>query len=314
MHFVNKGCKAMAPFASLLQYRTIRPYVRFAHIVDAPMAVTNRYIYDHEMIFILEGEGTIVTDSGESAYGQHSLLLIPPGVVHSFRDRERFGHAHLAIHFDWEHKQMTSTSLLAFSDKAGKPADARPSIWLPHMMLFTAVPAGMLEAAKRVVSAYAARSTYHMLELQAAFLQLAFLLVNGMASKELAGRDISGHPGRDPGQHKSRRDLAELIERLRHAVEAPIVEPTAVKELSESAHFCDAHFRRLFKEQVGYSPHQYFSMLRMNKAARLLLETALPVKDVAYACGYEDPKYFSRMFRQVEGMTPLEYRDSLKRT
>lgn len=59
----------MAPFASLLQYRTIRPYVRLAHIVDAPMAVTNRYIYEHEMIFILEGEGTIVTDSGESAYG-----------------------------------------------------------------------------------------------------------------------------------------------------------------------------------------------------------------------------------------------------
>jgi AraC family transcriptional regulator of arabinose operon len=74
------------------------------------------------------------------------------------------------------------------------------------------------------------------------------------------------------------------------------------------ANLCESHYRRLFKAQTSYAPMDYFIRLRMHKACQLLDTTNMSVKEIAAAVGYEDPLYFSRIFKAVIEMNPTQYR------
>jgi AraC family transcriptional regulator, arabinose operon regulatory protein len=69
-----------------------------------------------------------------------------------------------------------------------------------------------------------------------------------------------------------------------------------------------SRYTALFKEQTGFAPIDYFNRLRMHSACQLLDTSDLSVKDIATSLGYEDPLYFSRVFRLVTETSPTEYR------
>ena len=68
--------------------------------------------------------------------------------------------------------------------------------------------------------------------------------------------------------------------------------------------------RRLFKEHTGKSPGAFIQDLRLMIAARRLLVTDARISDIAYQVGFEDPNYFSRMFRKNFGVSPQAYREN----
>ena len=71
-----------------------------------------------------------------------------------------------------------------------------------------------------------------------------------------------------------------------------------------------SHFIRLFKDQTGHSPMDYFIQLKMQHACMLLVFRELTISQIGMDLGYKDPYYFSRAFRKVIGMSPTEYRHS----
>ena len=68
------------------------------------------------------------------------------------------------------------------------------------------------------------------------------------------------------------------------------------------------HFARAFRSTTGSPPHRYLMALRMARARRLLVETDLPVGDVAARCGFEQAGSFATAFRKAVGVTPREWR------
>lgn len=82
--------------------------------------------------------------------------------------------------------------------------------------------------------------------------------------------------------------------------------------LATLANLSRSRYVDLFKEQTGYAPIDYFIRLRMHRACQLLDTTELSIKTVAAELGYEDPLYFTRVFRSVNEMTPTEYRRTRK--
>ena len=85
-------------------------------------------------------------------------------------------------------------------------------------------------------------------------------------------------------------------------------EPLQVATLAARVNISPSHFFALFKRQIGCAPIDYFIRLRMQHACRLLDETVMSVKEVAAALGYDDPFYFSRIFKSVNQVAPSEYR------
>ncbi len=67
-------------------------------------------------------------------------------------------------------------------------------------------------------------------------------------------------------------------------------------------------FRRAFRSSTGQPPRQYLLAIRINRAKALLQESGRKIGEIATAVGFSSVHYFSRYFREVTGMTPLEYR------
>jgi len=68
------------------------------------------------------------------------------------------------------------------------------------------------------------------------------------------------------------------------------------------------HFARMFKDSTGYSPHQYIVQCRVNRAKELLVDTKLPITDVAFEVGYRTQSHFTTAFGRLAGMTPAAFR------
>ena len=66
-----------------------------------------------------------------------------------------------------------------------------------------------------------------------------------------------------------------------------------------------------FKKETGKTVVEYLNMLRIEKAKLLLITTQKTMEEVAYALGYNSPKYFFRLFKAITGMTPAGFRSSV---
>jgi transcriptional regulator GlxA family with amidase domain len=84
--------------------------------------------------------------------------------------------------------------------------------------------------------------------------------------------------------------------------------PLRVSTLATEVHISLSHFFYLFKRHVGRTPIDFFIRLRLQRACRLLEETEMSVKAIAYTLGYDDPFYFSRIFKSVNRISPSQYR------
>jgi AraC-like DNA-binding protein len=96
---------------------------------------------------------------------------------------------------------------------------------------------------------------------------------------------------------QARQHIAQSFARLR-----------TLREISRECHVSGAHLCRLFRRYDRQSPYQYLLRLKMNAAAEKLARPGTLVKQVAQEMGFADPFHFSRAFKSVLGVSPVEFR------
>lgn len=86
--------------------------------------------------------------------------------------------------------------------------------------------------------------------------------------------------------------------------------PMAIRlgELAESVGLSQAHFARAFKASTGQAPYRWQLEARIRRAKALLLETSMPLDDVASAMGFADATHFGRRFKASVGASPAAWR------
>ena len=103
-------------------------------------------------------------------------------------------------------------------------------------------------------------------------------------------------------------DSAKRIEPILVYMRQHSDKPLQVSALTALASLSPSQFFALFRRATGRTPIDYFIHLRMRRACELLAGTDLSVKEVAAMLGYDDPFYFSRVFKSVNGVAPRDYR------
>lgn len=102
------------------------------------------------------------------------------------------------------------------------------------------------------------------------------------------------------------------IDKVVRYIEEHYQEELSLQQLSEYAHLSKNYFANLFKKEVGESFVEYVTRIRMDKAKLLLESTELKISQIGPMVGITDSKYFSKVFKKITGISPLEYRENYK--
>jgi transcriptional regulator GlxA family with amidase domain len=89
-----------------------------------------------------------------------------------------------------------------------------------------------------------------------------------------------------------------------------LAEKLAVDDLARVSGLSPGRFTRLFGQWTGYSPKDYLRRLRVGLARELLADAELPIKEIAARTGFDDPYHFSKVFHQLDGLSPTQYREA----
>ena len=112
-------------------------------------------------------------------------------------------------------------------------------------------------------------------------------------------------------EQKAPKPQQDYVEQIKRYIEYRYAEDVKISELAEHCGLNRSYMTKCFTEDTGVSPKEYLMRYRMKKAKELLAKDGLPISNVAYTVGYSDPLAFSKMFKNREGVSPLEYREKI---
>ncbi len=98
---------------------------------------------------------------------------------------------------------------------------------------------------------------------------------------------------------------------IKNYIDQNYTKPITLDSLSEQVYLSKYYLSHIFKTQTGTSPIKYMINKRIDKAANLLTSTDLTIKDIATCVGYDDPVYFSQMFKKIKGISPASFRANI---
>ncbi len=232
----------------------------------------------HILIFCVKGRGWATFGGKRREIGAQDALWIPAGEPHTYGS-----HNSDPWEIYWVHAYGSSVEALI---QWTPLTSDRP---LTHFSNSLALQRQFNALLQRLESGY---TDHTLLEISRFFVSLTSLL----------------HVDAGLAQETSQR---EKIERVMDTMRETLAAPWTLLEYAGHGGFSTTQFSLLFKRHYGTSPMAYLMELRMQRAREMLDSTSLSVKEIAAKIGYEDPLYFSRIFKKTSGTSPSSYRAAI---
>lgn len=231
---------------------------------------------DYQLLYIAKGKGYFSFDGKLRTLGEGSMILYRPDEPQHY-----YYHAADRTEVYWVHfTGRDAGSLLKYyalpdTDNVFTAGTSPDLQWLYRQM---------------IQELQLCRQNYE--ELLALILRHLFIVVNRCLTEG----------SRDTG-------MLDEIERATHYFNENYRRQINIEEYAAARHMSVCWFIRSFRQTVKQTPMQYILSLRMANAQSLLESTQYNITEVAAAVGYDDPLYFSRLFRRHTGFSPTKYRE-----
>jgi AraC-like DNA-binding protein len=99
-----------------------------------------------------------------------------------------------------------------------------------------------------------------------------------------------------------------LVDEVRSHIVAKLPRALGVRALAAEFGMSRSHFSHLFRERTGLTPAHFATQVRIEQAARMLVETRAHLKGIAYACGFANANHFCKVFRRLRHLSPAAFR------
>ncbi len=253
--------------------------------------------YCHHLWFIRQGKGAVTTPAGEFLLRPGTCFWMRPGVKYAYRwDAE---HPLVDDFVVFEMRAPRGRLLLAppqFTDAQGQRLPLPEVFTPPDPELVGAV----LNRLVHLVLVWQGRTAMAHLPADGPVAATTAALLHGLLV------DLLGSPWPSPGSVSDfqRGVIHEIAARL-------LANPAEVHrchDLARQAGYSPAHFRRLFQRVMGMNPKEYALQAGRRHAERLLANLGLSVTQVAEQLGYPSIFAFSAQFKQLTGLSPVQWR------
>ena len=254
-----------------------------------------RKFHNHEyseMVFILKGHATHLTEKASAPIKAGDILIVHPGQVHAY---DNTGDMEL-INIIYDRRKLPLPLLDSYSlplFKAFFPAEKKIN------ELSTARPIMNLKAGDlSQVSAIIERLEDELKNLKPGnfFYSLALFMEMIVLISRLNSDDAPEHHAHF------------LIGNAVSFMKKNFGETISIKKLADSANMSERNFFRLFKYTVGCTPINYLLRIRLHHSSEMLTSSDAPISEIALSCGFYDSNYFCRKFKEVRNMTPRQFR------
>lgn len=110
-----------------------------------------------------------------------------------------------------------------------------------------------------------------------------------------------------------KEECTATAERVKNFIDRNWQKDLKLDVLAHEMNYSRSHLYKIFKKTYGTSPKEYLVDLRIKKSKDILSDKAadMSVSEAAYAVGYKNPLYFSRLFHKKTGLSPTEYKKSV---
>lgn len=232
---------------------------------------------DHLLLYAVGGSGELHVNGQRHAVQRGDAMMLPQGLAHAY---------HAASHDPWT---------LYWVHFAGDDAAA---FW-QHLDFKPEQPVRQLGAAAKLVADFET-----LMELRnTGFVDTSFIHAANQLRQMLA---LAGLLITRQQQPEGSFDLEAIHALMQEKLHGQLDLATLAEAAGMSRHgFC-----RRYKAATGNSPYQHYLYLKMERACHLLDISDNSIGDIAESLGYDDPYYFSRVFRKIMGMSPAHYRSS----
>lgn len=109
-------------------------------------------------------------------------------------------------------------------------------------------------------------------------------------------------------QEKKTSHVSNVILKAKKYIDDHFSEDIGLNDVSKEVAISPQYFSSIFKEEMGMNFVEYLRTKRIEVAKDLLKQKQLSVKEICYEIGYNDPNYFSRLFKKIVGVSPTEYK------
>lgn len=237
-----------------------------------------------EIIFILDGIGTVTVDERKFQVKRGDLVIYNAGTRHCEHNSvEAPMEACFAAFHKIQMKDLPANCILPPLSECVFPADnARDDLSVLFHMINTEIAAKQefyIEIAEKAAYALLMYIFRILNEKRAAF---------GLVKKDT------------------------ILQVVLDYIDGHFVEDIGLEDISANCFVNKYYLSHMFTEHLDMTVGQYVRNKRVELAKKFLAETALAVSDVAELCGFHDANYFVRIFKQITSQTPLSYRKSLR--
>jgi AraC-like DNA-binding protein len=254
-----------------------------------------RYLFDHELVVVTRGACQVQVDSLYHELTAGTFLIIPPGAYHA-TTTHRGGVHRCCFHFDWDRTASLRRQLSVWVYHPARPRSAdvktTPAFVPRHAWQGIFDPGGAAPPLMETIfHRHQAGTEQDRMIGHATFAELLLCLL-WQKSDERPPRDRA-------------TQLAYAVKELLDTTSPGSV---PIQVLLASLGFSYEHLCRLFKAKFGLSPIRYQNAARLERAKNFLRDPKKTIAEAAYASGFNDPAYFSRLFRERNGMAPSRSR------
>lgn len=241
-------------------------------------------IDEYVLIYCIEGKGWYEVRGKRFEVKGNQFFVLPAGEAHTYAADKLQPWTIYWIHFTGDHAPVYSEGLIA-------PHDIRPSMNSrinERQHIFEEIFYTLDRSTDRESLRYASSLLHYYLA------TMRYLYHYRATTSSTTG---DGH------------EETDIVSAAQHFMEENIERRLTLNQLAQYTGYSPSYFSQLFREQTGESPLARFNRMKIELACKLLKTTNMRVNQICHKVGIDDSYYFSRLFKQLTGYSPRQYRD-----